>query len=43
MPHLLISGIPDLVADVASALKEHGRTAVEVGDIELLGMISAEM
>jgi hypothetical protein len=33
MPYFLISGIPELAAEVAAALAEHGHTVVEVGDI----------
>ena len=33
MPHFLVSGIPELAAQVAGALRENGSTAVEVGDI----------
>jgi hypothetical protein len=34
MPRYLVSGIPRLVHDVASALREHGAEAIEVDDIE---------
>lgn len=33
MPHLLVSGIAELAAQVAAVLRENGATAVEVGDI----------
>jgi hypothetical protein len=33
MPHFLISGIPALVGDVATVLREYGSTTVEVPDI----------
>lgn len=34
MPRFLVSGIADMVSDVAAVLREHGATVVEVGDIE---------
>lgn len=33
MPRFLVSGIPELAAQVAGVLRENGSTAVEVGDI----------
>jgi hypothetical protein len=34
MPHFLVSGIADLVAQVATVLRENGSTVVEVDDID---------
>jgi len=34
LPRYLVSGIPELVSDVAAVLKEHGAEVVEVGDID---------
>jgi hypothetical protein len=33
MPHFLVSGIAELVSDVAAALRENGATVVEVDDL----------
>jgi hypothetical protein len=34
MPHFLISGLPELMGEVAAVLSEHGSSAIEVGDID---------
>jgi hypothetical protein len=42
MPHFLISGIAELVAGVATALRENGGSAVEVDDIADVPRVCAE-